>query len=46
LGKVDPAKIDEEMAREYVRRRDRGQSTTRYELSMLSVALRWAVKSR
>jgi integrase len=44
-GKVDPARIDEEMAREYVRRRDRGQSTTRYELSMLSVALRWAVKS-
>jgi integrase len=43
-GKVDPAQIDEEMAREYVRRRDRSQSTTRYELSMLSVALRWAVK--
>lgn len=44
-GKVDPALIDEEMAREYVRRRDRGQATTRYELSMLSVALRWAVKN-
>ena len=44
-GKVDPSKIDEEMAREYVRRRDRGQSTTRYELSMLSVALRWAARS-
>jgi integrase len=43
-GKADPAKIDEEMAREYVRRRDRSQSTTRYELSMLAVALRWAVK--
>lgn len=42
--KVDPAKIDDEMAQEYVRRRDRGPATTRYELSMLSVALRWAVK--
>ena len=41
---VDPSKIDDEMAQEYVRRRDRGQATTRYELSMLSVALRWAVK--
>jgi integrase len=44
-GKVDPAKIDEEMAREYARRRNRGQATTRYELTMLSVALRWAVKA-
>ena len=44
-GKVDPSRIDEEMAKEYVRRRDRSQSTTRYELSMLSVALRWAVKN-
>jgi integrase len=44
-AKVDPAKIDDEMAQEYVRRRNRGQSTTRYELSMLSVALRWAAKS-
>jgi integrase len=43
-AKVDPAKIDDEMAREYVRRRDRSESTTRYELSMLSVALRWAAK--
>ena len=41
---VDPDKIDDEMAKEYVRRRDRSQSTTRYELSMLSVALRWAAK--
>jgi len=44
-GRVDPSKIDEEMAREYVRRRDRGAATTRYELTMLSVALRWAVNS-
>lgn len=41
---VDPMKIDDEMAKEYVRRRDRSSSTTRYELSMLSVALRWAVR--
>lgn len=40
---VDPAKIDDEMAKDYVRRRERGAATTRYELSMLSVALRWAV---
>ena len=42
--KVDPGKIDDQMAQEYVRRRDRAPATTRYELSMLSVALRWAVK--
>ena len=41
-AKVDPNKIDEEMAREYDRRRNRSHATTRYELSMLSVALRWA----
>lgn len=44
-GKVDPAMIDEEMAREYVRRRDRAEATTRYEMTLLSVALRWAVKN-
>jgi integrase len=44
-GKVDPARIDEQMAKDYVTRRDRSESTTRYELSMLSVALRWAVKN-
>jgi integrase len=32
------------MAREYVRRRNRAEATTRYEMSMLAVALRWAVK--
>ncbi|WP_114227216.1 MULTISPECIES: tyrosine-type recombinase/integrase [Sphingomonas] len=42
--RVDPGMIDDEMAREYVRRRSRSASTTRYELSMLAVALRWAVK--
>jgi integrase len=44
-AKVDPGRIDEDMAREYARRRDRGAATVRYELSMLSVAMRWAVKS-
>lgn len=44
-GKVDPAMIDAEMCRDYARRRDRGQATVRYELSMLAVALRWAVKA-
>lgn len=43
-AKVDPSKIDEEMAREYARRRNRSQATIRYELSMLSVALRWAAR--
>lgn len=44
-AKVDPVRIDEEMAREYARRRNRAQATTRYELSMLSVALRWAAEN-
>ena len=43
-AKVEPAMIDHEMAQEYVRRRNRSDSTTRYELSMLAVALRWAAK--
>lgn len=44
-GMVNPANIDDEMCRDYVKRRDRGAATTRYELSMLSVAMRWAVKN-
>lgn len=44
-AKVDPSQIDEEMARAYVRRRNRAEATTRYEMTMLSVALRWAVKN-
>jgi integrase len=40
--KVDPALIDEEMAKEYNRQRKRAAATVRYELSMLSVALKWA----
>jgi integrase len=42
---VDPRMIDDEMAQDYVRRRARAAATTRYELSMLSVALRWAAKN-
>lgn len=45
-GKVDPQSIDEEMAKEYVRRRDRSASTTRYEMTLLSVALRWATREK
>jgi integrase len=41
-GKVDPELIDEEMCRKYADRRKVGQATVRYELSMLSVALRHA----
>lgn len=44
-AKADPAKIDEQMARDYVQRRDRSASTTRYEMTLLSVALRWGVKN-
>jgi integrase len=44
-GRVDPTKIDEEMARDYVTRRARSESTTRYEMTLLSVALRAAVKA-
>lgn len=43
-GNIDPRLIDKEMARDYVRRRSRAEATTRYELSMLAVALRWGVK--
>lgn len=43
---VDPKLIDREMARDYVRRRNRAEATTRYELSMLAVALRWAAKQK
>lgn len=41
-GNVDPARIDEPMCRKYARDRGAGDATIRYELSMLSVALRWA----
>ena len=40
--RVDPVLIDKEMAQGYAAQRKVGQATVRYELSMLSVALRWA----
>lgn len=40
--RIDPSLIDEPMAKEYARQRNRADATVRYELSMLSVALRWA----
>ncbi|MBY8826082.1 tyrosine-type recombinase/integrase [Sphingomonas colocasiae] len=39
---VSPNLIDKEMARGYAARRRAAPATVRYELSMLSVALRWA----
>lgn len=39
---INPDLIDREMAQAYTARRKVGQATLRYELSMLSVALRWA----
>jgi integrase len=41
---VDPQLIDREMAQAYAVRRGMSEATVRYELSMLSVAFRWAVK--
>lgn len=41
---VEPALIDREMAQSYARQRGRSAATVRYELGMLSVALRWAVQ--
>lgn len=40
--RIDPAMIDRPMAQDYVKRRNVGPATARYELSMLAVALRWA----
>lgn len=39
---ITPDLIDREMAQEYARQRAMSDATVRYELSMLSVALRWA----
>lgn len=41
-GEVSPNLIDREMAQTYAQRRRASDATVRYELSMLSVALRWA----
>jgi integrase len=43
---VDPERIDDAMCRKYVEARKVGPATVRYELSMLSVALRHANKPR
>ena len=40
---VQPHLIDREMAQDYAKRRGMAAATIRYELGMLSVALRWAV---
>lgn len=40
---VEPGLIDREMAQSYAKRRGMSAATIRYELGMLSVALRWAV---
>lgn len=40
--KIQPDMIDREMAQAYARQRSMADATVRYELSMLSVALRWA----
>lgn len=42
---VSPDLIDREMAQSYARQRGMSAATIRYELGMLSVALRWAVKN-
>jgi integrase len=39
---VSPELIDREMAQSYAKQRGRAAATVRYELGMLSVALRWA----
>ncbi len=40
---ASPDLIDREMAQQYARERGKAAATVRYELGMLSVALRWAV---
>ena len=43
---VSPTLIDREMAQTYAARRKRAAATVRYELSMLAVSLRWAVRAK
>jgi integrase len=43
---VDPQLIDDKMAKGYAKQRDRANATVRYELSMLSVALKWAADNK
>lgn len=44
--RVTPELIDREMAQSYAKQRGRAAATVRYELGMLSVALRWAVENK
>jgi len=44
--KVDPDNIDRQMCKDYAARRDVAPATARYELGMLSVALRWAAERK
>jgi integrase len=41
-AKIDPALIDAQMAKDYAAQRKRAPATVRYELSLVSVALKWA----
>lgn len=43
---VSPTLIDREMAQVYAEKRGVGPATSRYELSMLAVALRWAKRAK
>ena len=43
---VNPDLIDRDMAQSYAAQRAAAPATVRYELSMLAVALRWAVENR
>lgn len=45
-AEVCPLMIDKQMARDYARQRNRAPATVRYELSMLSVAMRWAMDKK
>ncbi|MBA3669860.1 MAG: site-specific integrase [Sphingomonas sp.] len=44
--RVQPDAIDREMAQSYAAQRSMAPATVRYELGMLSVALRWAVENK
>ena len=39
---VSPTLVDREMAQTYAAKRDRAPATVRYELNLISIALRWA----
>lgn len=43
---VQPDLIDRDIAQSYAKQRNRSPATIRYELGMLSVAMRWAVENK